>query len=268
MKELAAVHLPLGDQLVDEGHLEGVVAVDELDLFREQRGAVGIVRIREGEHERGAGNAFRRQGNEAAVGRRHRHQVLVILAAADLPDEQGSVRNDFSVGVLRQVQHVLASQTAEGEGTGLAVVQDGDVLACDLGGGDIKGGVHGAVQLPRNALEPTFRFAGLVEGLGLDAEDVLIDSKDDAVVFVFGRRLAGSRVDESGRNIVHEVEILRLQSLQGTGIGNGNLDGVRLQAVVAHDGAQFDLLHLGRRPGAARCGEQGGPKDHSSAHDA
>ena len=142
------------------------------------------------------------------------------------------------------------------------------MLAGDLRGGDVEGGVHGAVQLPRNAFEPAFRLAGLVEGLGLDAEDVLVDREDDAVVFVFSRRLAGGRVDESGRDIVHEVEIGRGQSLQGTGIGHGDLDGVRLQAVVAHDGVQFDLLHLGRRPRAARCGKQGGPKDHSSAHNA
>ncbi len=142
------------------------------------------------------------------------------------------------------------------------------MLSGDLRGGDIEGGVHGAVQLPGNAFEPAFRLAGLVERLGLDAEDVLIDSEDDAVVLIFDGRLTRGRIDESGRDIVHEVEILRLQPLQGTGIGHGDLDGVRLQAVVAHDGVQFDLLHLGRRPGAARCGKQGGPKDHRFAHNA
>ena len=126
------------------------------------------------------------------------------------------------------MQHILPRQAAESEGTGLAVVQDGDVLSGNLRGGYIQGRVHNAMQLPGNSLEPTFRLAGLVEGLGLDAEDVLVHGQDDAVVGVFNRRLPGGRVDESGRDIVHEVEILRLQSLQGAGIGNGDLDGIRL----------------------------------------
>ena len=51
-----AVHGTIGNQSVDEGHLEGVVAVDELDLLREEGGAVVVVGVSKSENQGGAGD--------------------------------------------------------------------------------------------------------------------------------------------------------------------------------------------------------------------
>ena len=255
-EELAAVHLAVRDQRVDEGHLQGVVAVDQLDLLREEGGAVGVVGVRDGEDQRRAGDSLGGERDQAAVGRGHGHQVLVILSSADLPDHQGDVRNHVPVRVLGQVQHVFAGETRKAETAGDAVVQDGDVPLRGRGGRDVEGGIGAAAKLPGNELGPSFPHAVGVERCGVDAQRIARASEYEAVFVVRGGGLAGLHVDEAAGGVAAEVEVGGGQAAQGGGIGDGDLHRIHQQADIADMRIDVGAFYDSLRPAAGE-GRQG-----------
>ena len=141
-----------------------------------------------------------------------------------------------------------------------AVVKDSHVLGTYLLGRHVQGRIDRAVQLPGYALEKAFHLAVLAKRLGLDAKHVFLAGKDDTILFVGFGELASSGIDERTGRIVDQVEVGGGKALQRAGIGHGDLDGIHQDAVVPHLGANFNLLHLGRRSGAAGCHQQRGPK--------
>ena len=164
------------------------------------------------------------------------------------------------------MQHVFAREAAETELSVDTVVQHGDVFGRNLLRFHVQGRIGCAMQFPGHAFEKAFHTAVFAERRGLDTQDVLLAGQDDPVFGVNFGGFAGSGVDEGAGGVVHQVEIGRGETFQGTGIGNGDFNGVHQQAVIAHFGADFHLLHQGRRFGAAGCSEHNGPNNHKSLH--
>ena len=166
------------------------------------------------------------------------------------------------------MEDILASNACIGERALDAVVKNSQTGIGHLLGRDVEIWVGVTDQLPALHLTILATTTTVVERLGLDAQRILIARKHDTVILV--GRGGGSRggIDKAVGDIVHNIEILGLQSPERTGITHREFDGIDHHIVdITHTGVGYYVFNLCRRARAGcKAQQQGASHKIESSH--